>query len=127
MQRFISSTIKVKSVDVRLSTYFDFDKKNNKEDPEFKVGDPVKISNLKTCFQKFVFQICLKTVLWFQMLKILLHGHMLLVIFKMKKLLEPFMKENCKKQIKEFTREKVIKRKGDNSFNSWIDEKAIFM
>ena len=52
---------------------------------------------------------------------------MLLVIFKMKKLLEPFMKENCKKQIKEFTREKVIKRKGDNSFNSWIDEKAIFM
>ena len=106
MQRFISSTIKVKSVDVRLSTYFDFDKKNNKEDPEFKVGDPVKITNLKTCFQKFVFQICLKTVLWFQMLKILLHGHMLLVIFKMKKLLEPFMKENCRKQIKENLQEK---------------------
>ena len=106
MQRSISSTIKMKSVDVRSSTYFDFDKKNNKEDPEFKVGDPVRISNLKTCFQKFVFQICLKTFLWFQMLKILLHGHMLLVIFKMKKLLEPIMKENCKKQIKENLQEK---------------------
>ena len=53
----------MKSVDVRSSTYFAFDKKNNKEDPEFKVGDPVRISNLKTCFQKFVFQICLKTFL----------------------------------------------------------------
>ena len=63
MQRSISSTIKMKSVDVRSSTYFAFDKKNNKEDPEFKVGDPVRISNLKTCFQKFVFQICLKTFL----------------------------------------------------------------
>ena len=106
MQRSISSTIKMKSVDVRSSTYFDFDKKNSKEDPEFKVGDPVRISNLKTCFQKFVFQICLKTFLWFQMLKILLHGHMLLVIFKMKKLLEPIMKENCKKWIKENLQEK---------------------
>ena len=39
------------------------------------------------------------------------------------------MKENCRNlsNQREFTREKVIKRKGDNSFNSWIDEKAIFM
>ena len=32
--------------------------------------------------------------------KILYHGHMLLVILKEKKLLEHFMKTNCKKQIK---------------------------
>ena len=49
-----------------------------------------------------------------------------------KKLLEHFMKKNCKK---EFRIEKVLKRKGDklyvkwkgydNSFNSWINKKYI--
>ena len=63
----------------------------------------------------------------------LLHGHMLLVILKWKKLLKRFMKKNCQKQIKK-SFEKVIKRrkvdklyfkwKGSvSSFNSWIDEK----
>ena len=33
------STIKMKLVDVKSSTYLDFNKKNNKEDPKFKVGD----------------------------------------------------------------------------------------
>ena len=34
----------MKSVDVKSSTYIDFDKKNNKEDPKFKVGSHVRIS-----------------------------------------------------------------------------------
>ena len=34
----------MKSVDVKSSTYIDFDKKNNKEDPKFKVGTHVRIS-----------------------------------------------------------------------------------
>ena len=53
-----------------------------------------------------------------------------------KKVLENFLqKRNCKKRIKTFRIEKVIKKKGDksyvkwkgdnNSFNSWIDEKGI--
>ena len=56
---------------------------------------------------------------------------MLLTISLVKKLLERFMKKNCKKQL-EFRVEKVIKRKRnklyakwkgyDNSFNSWIYE-----
>ena len=37
------STIKIKSVDVKLSTYIDFKKENNKKDPKFKVGDHVII------------------------------------------------------------------------------------
>ena len=56
---------------------------------------------------------------------------MLLVILKLKKLLERFTKKNCRKtNQKEFRVEKVIKRKGgklyvklkgyDNSFNSLI-------
>ena len=45
------------------------------------------------------------------------------------------MKKNCKRLIKKFRTEKVIKRKGDklyvkwkgydNSFNSWIDKKDL--
>ena len=53
-----------------------------------------------------------------------------------KKLLEVFMKKNCKKTSqKEFRIEKVLKRKGDklyvkwkgynNRFNSWIDIKDL--
>ena len=47
-----------------------------------------------------MFQIGLKKFLLLQKLKILFRGHMLLVILKVKKLLERFAKENCKKQIK---------------------------
>ena len=61
---------------------------------------------------------------------------MLLPILTVKKLLERFPKNNCKKtNQKEFKIEKLIKRKGDelyvkwkgydNSFNSWIDKKDI--
>ena len=34
------------------STYIDLDKKNNKEDPKFKVGDNVGISKYKNIFAK---------------------------------------------------------------------------
>ena len=56
------------------------------------------------------------------------------MIEMVKKLLEHFMKMNCKKtNQKEFRIEKVLKRKGDklyvkwkgcdNSFNNWINKK----
>ena len=61
---------------------------------------------------------------------------MLLVTSMVNQLLEVFMKNNCKKQIKKRLRiEKVIKRKGDklydkwkiydNSFNSWVNKKDL--
>ena len=61
---------------------------------------------------------------------------MSLVIWTRKKLLEGFMKTNCKKtNQKVFKTEKVIQRKGDklyvkwkgynNLFSSWIDKKDI--
>ena len=46
-----------------------------------------------------MFQIGQKMQLWLQKLKILFHGHMLLLILTEKKLLEGFTKKNCKKQI----------------------------
>ena len=49
------STIKMKPVDVKSSTYIDFDKMNNKEDPKYQ--------NIKTFLQQVMFQIGLKKFL----------------------------------------------------------------
>ena len=46
------STIKMKPVDVNSGTYIDSDKKNNKEDPKFKVDNHVRISKYKNIFAK---------------------------------------------------------------------------
>ena len=43
----------MKPVDVKSSTYIDFNKQNNKEDPKFEVGDHVRISKYKNIFAKF--------------------------------------------------------------------------
>ena len=45
-------TIKMKPLNVNSSKYIDFHKKNNKEDPNFKVGDHVRISKYKSIFAK---------------------------------------------------------------------------
>ena len=42
----------MKPVDVKSSTYIDFDKKNNKENPKFKIGDLVSISKYNNIFAK---------------------------------------------------------------------------
>ena len=46
------STIKMKPVDLKSSTYNDLDKKNNKGGPKFKVGDHARISKYKNIFAK---------------------------------------------------------------------------
>ena len=38
------STVKMNPIDAKFSMYIDFDKKNNKENPKFKVGDNIRIS-----------------------------------------------------------------------------------
>ena len=60
---------------------------------------------------------------------------MLLMILMVKKLLERFMKKNCKRQTKKNLEQKNYLKKGsklyvkwkgyDNSFNSWIDKKDL--
>ena len=42
----------MKPVDVKWSTYFDFNNENNKEDSKSKVGDLVRISKYKNIFAK---------------------------------------------------------------------------
>ena len=44
------STIKMKPVDVKSSTYIDFGVKNNEKDPKFKVGYHIRISTYKKFF-----------------------------------------------------------------------------
>ena len=45
-------TIKMKPVDVKLSTYIDSSKEINDKDPKFKIGDIVRISKYKIIFTK---------------------------------------------------------------------------
>ena len=90
-------TIKMKPIDVKDNTNIYFSKEVNDNDPKFKVGDHVRISNIKTFFLKFILQIGLKKYLWLKKLKIQFHGHMSFMILMVKKLLEYFMKKNCKR------------------------------
>ena len=46
------STIKMKPVDIKPSTYIDSTKKINNKDHKFKIGDNVKISKYKNIFAK---------------------------------------------------------------------------
>ena len=53
----------MKSVDVKSSTYIDFDKKNNKEGPKFKVVDNIRILKYEITFVKDYIANCSEEVL----------------------------------------------------------------
>ena len=125
--------IKMRPVNVKDNAYIDFKKEVNDKDPKFKVGDHATISKYKNIFAKgytpnwseevFVVSKIKNTVPWTYIINDL-NGEKIIGTF--------YEKELEKINQKEFTIEKVIKRKGDNlyvkwkydnSFNSWIDEK----
>ena len=85
----------MKPVDVEDNKYINFEKEVNDKDPKFKVNDYVRIFKYKNIFAKG-----LKKFLCSVKLKILLLGHMLLMISLVKKLLEDLMKKNYKRLIK---------------------------
>ena len=93
------TSIKMKPVDVKDNTYINLEKEINDKDPKFKISDHVRISKYKKIFAKGLYQIGLKKFLLSKKLKIQFHGHMLLMILMVKKLLAHFMKKNCKKLI----------------------------
>ena len=90
----------MKPANVKDNTYIDSKKGVNDKDPKFKVGDHVRISKYKKFLLKDAHQISLKKLLLLVKLKIQFHGHMLLMISMVKKLLEHFMKKNCRRLIK---------------------------
>ena len=49
-------------VNVKSSTYIDCNKNNNKEDPELNVSDHVRISDIKTFFQKLRFKLICRSI-----------------------------------------------------------------
>ena len=57
-------TIKMKPADVNSSTFIDFNKENNNEDPKFKVGDHGTDQNMKIILQMDLFQIGQKKILF---------------------------------------------------------------
>ena len=90
----------MKPADVKSNTYIDSCKYINDKNPKFKIGDNVRISKYQNIFAKcytpnwseevFVSKKVKKTVPWAYVIMILME----------KKLLEHFMKTNCKRQIK---------------------------
>ena len=104
------TAIKMKPVDVKSNTYIDSNKEINDKDLKFKIGDIARIS--KYFCERLHYK--LVRIFLIKKLKILCRGHMLLMIWTEKKLLERFTKKKYKKHIKkDFRIKKVIKRKGD--------------
>ena len=93
-------TIKMKPVDVRPSTYIKSSKEINYQDPKSKIGDIVRISKYENILAKGYVPNWSEEVFVIKKLKTLFRGHMLLVILKVKKVLESFTKKNSKKQTK---------------------------
>ena len=79
-------TIKMTPVDVKSSTYTDFAIGNNDKDPKFEICDHIRISEYKNSFVKAYVPNWSEEVFVIKKLKILRGGHMLLVIFILKKL-----------------------------------------
>ena len=70
--------------------------KSNVKNAKFKIGDHVRILKYTNCFGKDY------APNWSEVkFKIPCHGHTLLVILMVKELMEPSMKNNCRKQIKQ--------------------------
>ena len=72
---------------------------SNDKDPMFKVGDHVRICKYKKSFAKGYTPNWSEEVFVIKKLKMQFHGHMLLMISTVKKLLEHFMKKNYKRLI----------------------------
>ena len=125
----------MKPVDIKSNQYIKSSKKNNDEDPKFKIGDIVRISKYKNIFAKgytpnwseevFVIKKVKNTVPWTYVIS----------NFNEEETTGTCYEKDSQKTKKEFIVEKVIKRKGDklyvkwkgydSSFNSWIDKKDI--
>ena len=88
------SKIKMKSVDIKPSTYIDSSQEINHKNPKFKIGDIVRISKYKNIFAKGHVPIWSEKIFAIKKVKNTVSWTMLLVILKVKKLLERFTKKN---------------------------------
>ena len=132
----VHRTIKMKPIDVTDDSYTECNKDANKKNPNFKVGDYVRISKYKNIFAKgytpnwseevFIISKIKNTVSWTYVINDLNCGEITGSFYE---------KELQKTNQKKFRIDKVLKRKGDklyvkwkgynDSFNSWIDKKDL--
>ena len=87
----------MKPIDIKDNTYIDSIKKVDDKDHKFQVVDHVRISKYKTLFAKGYTPNWSEEVFVIKKLKMQFHGDMSLMILIVNKLLERFMKKNCKK------------------------------
>ena len=91
----------MKPVGVKLSTYIDFNKENNKEDPKFKVGGHIRISKFKNIFVKGYIPNWSEKFFVIEKVKITIPWTFVISDLMVKKLLQRFTEKICKKQIKQ--------------------------
>ena len=93
-------TITMKPIDIKNNTYIYTDKEVNINDPKFQIGDHVRISKYRNLFVKGYTSNWSEEYFVIKKVKIQFHVLILLMILMVKKLLEHYLKKNCKKQIK---------------------------
>ena len=72
--------IKMKPRNVKPNIYIDFSKEIKKEGPKLKIVTMLEYQNVKMFLKKVTLHIVLKEILCLKKLKILYHGHKILVI-----------------------------------------------
>ena len=132
----VHRTIKMRPIDVTSNCYAEYNKDFNEKDLKFKVDGHIRISKYKSIFAKrytqnwseevFIINKIKNTLPWTYVISDLNGGPIPGIFYE---------KQLQKASQKEFTIEKVIKRKDDklyikwkrydNSFNSWINKKYL--
>ena len=103
----------MKPIDITDDSYAEYNENFNKKDLKFKVCDN-EFQSIKTFLLRDILQIGQKKFLLLVKLKIQLLGLMMLMTRMANKLLEVFIKKNCKKLVeknlgyKKYLKEKVI-------------------
>ena len=97
MNTTIHRSIKMKRADVKSGIYVNIGIENNDKDPKIEVADHVIVSKYKNIFAKCYVSVILHSC------KVFVIGKcgMFIVLLIMKKLMERFMRKNCKRQIKQ--------------------------
>ena len=106
-------TIKMKAVDLKLSTYIDFNKENDKENPKFEVDDHVKTSKHKSIFAKDYVSNWSKEVFVTEKVKNTVPWTYNISDLNGKEIAGTFYAKELQKINQDFRAKQVIKRKGD--------------
>ena len=89
-------TIKMKPTDVKSDSYTEYIVDSNEKDPKFIIDNQVRISKYKNIFAKGYAPNWSEEGSIISKIKNKVHGNMSLVILTVKKLLEHFLKKNCR-------------------------------